>query len=154
MLSGAFANIPAMGLRNQFNQLNILKRQMDLLSDAMSHRAPMGRFVTSGVFPAINLTEDENSYYVRAELPGMKSGDIEVQVVGRNLTLSGERKFESEGENVRYHRREREAGRFSRIIDLPGDIDPDKVTAKLTNGLIVVTIAKAESARPRTITVE
>lgn len=73
MLSRASANMPAMGLPNPFNQLNLLKWQMDLLSDAMFHRVPLSRFVSSGVFPAINLTEDENYYFLRAELPGMKS---------------------------------------------------------------------------------
>lgn len=154
MLTGAFANIPTMGRRSPFNQLNLLKRQMDLLSDAMFHRVPMSRLLSSGVFPAINLTEDGQNYYLRAEMPGIRSGDIEVQVVGRNLTLSGERKIASEGEDVRYHRREREAGRFSRVIGLPGDIDSQKVNAKLNNGLLEITIAKSESAKPRTITVK
>lgn len=153
MLTGAYANVPAMGFRNPFYQLNLLRRQMNLFSDAMFHQVPLHRFVSTGVFPAINLTENENNYFVRAELPGMKSDDIEVQVVGRNLTLSGERKIASEGENVHYHRREREAGRFSRIIGLPGDIDAQKVSAKLTNGMMVITIAKAKSAKPRSITV-
>lgn len=151
MPSGAFANKPSMGLRHPFNQLNLLKRQMDLLSDAMFHRLPLSGVVSSQVFPAINLTEDKDHYYVRAELPGMLSDDIEIQVVGRQLTLSGERKIASEGEHVRYYRREREAGRFSRVIGLPGDIDAENVNATLTHGMMMISIAKAEAAKPRTI---
>jgi HSP20 family protein len=105
------------------------------------------------VFPAINLTEDADNYYVRAELPGIKADALDIQTVGRNLTLSGERTIASEGEHVRYHRREREAGKFSRIIGLPGDINTDKVDAKLVNGLLTVTIAKADAAKPKQITI-
>jgi HSP20 family protein len=105
------------------------------------------------VFPAINLTEDADNFYVRAELPGIKAEALDIQAVGRNLTISGERTIASEGENVRYHRREREAGKFSRIIGLPRDINPEKVDAKLVNGLLTVSIAKADAAKPKQITI-
>jgi len=64
----------------------------------------------AGVFPFINLSENKDSYFVRAEMPGLKADDISISVTGNNLSISGERKIASEGENVRYHRREREAG--------------------------------------------
>lgn len=108
----------------------------------------------SGVFPAINLTENKDHYYVRAELPGMKSQEIDIQVAGRNLSISGERQIQSEGENARYHRREREAGKFSRIISLPDEINADKIDAHLLNGVLTVTVAKAEAVKPKQITVK
>ena len=70
------------------------------------------------------------------------------------LTLAGERKISEEAEDARYHRREREAGRFSRAVALPGDIDPDNANAKLIDGILTVTIPKAEKARPRQISVQ
>jgi HSP20 family protein len=106
------------------------------------------------VFPAINITEDTGKYYVRTELPGIKADAIKLEIIGRNLALTGERKILSEGENARYHRKEREAGRFSRVISLPGDVEVNSVEAKLVNGLLTVAIAKAEAAKPKQITVK
>jgi HSP20 family protein len=110
--------------------------------------------VGAGVFPLINLTEDKDGYYVKAELPGLAAGDLDITVTGKNLSLSGERKIASTGNNVKYHRREREAGKFSRVIGLPGEIDGDKITAELANGVLNVRIPKAEAAKPKQITVK
>ena len=99
------------------------------------------------------LSETDDEVRVRAELPGMKAEDIDIQILGRSLTLSGERKIAFEGEKVRYHRREREAGKFSRVIGLPGDVDSEKVDAKMVDGLLTVVLPKAESAKPRQITI-
>jgi len=141
-----------MGWRHPFTELERMSRQMDRLSQGLT-RSPGLALRTASVFPAINLTEDADSYYVRAELPGIKADALDIQAVGRNLTISGARTIASEGENIKYHRREREAGKFSRIIGLPGDINTDKVDAKLANGMLTVTIAKAEVAKPKQITV-
>jgi HSP20 family protein len=107
----------------------------------------------AGVYPLINLTEDKDNYYVRAEMPGLKADELSISVTANNLSISGERKIASEGENVRYHRREREAGTFSRILGLPGEVDADKVEANHVNGILTVVIPKAETAKPKQITV-
>jgi HSP20 family protein len=109
--------------------------------------------VSAGVFPLINLTEDKDKYYVRAELPGVKGDELDIQVTGKNLAISGERKIAAEGEGARYHRREREAGTFSRMIGLPGEVDADNVEANLENGVLSITVPKAEIAKPRQITI-
>ena len=152
MFARGLFNYPTMGWRNPFNELERMSRQMDRLTQSLTGRPGLG-WRPARVFPAINLTEDTDNYYVRAELPGIKADELDIQAVGRNLTISGVRTIASEGENVRYHRREREAGKFSRIIDLPGDINTNKVDAKLVNGLLMVTIAKADAAKPRQITI-
>lgn len=144
---------PTTGWRSPFSELDRLKRQMDLISGAFLGERE-GRPMPSGVFPAINLTENKDHYYVRAELPGMKSEEIDIQVAGRNLSISGERQIQSEGENARYHRREREAGKFSRVISLPDEINPDKIDAHLLNGVLTVTVAKAEAVKPKQISVK
>ena len=99
------------------------------------------------------MSEDKINYYVRAELPGVKGDEIDIQVIGQKLAISGERKIASEEDGARYHRREREAGTFSRMIGLPGDINRDNVDAKLENGILTVVVPKAEIAKPKQITV-
>jgi HSP20 family protein len=144
-------NLPVWRLRSPFDEWTQMRRQLDrLFEDSMS---PYQR-AQAGVFPLINLTEDKNNYYVRAELPGVKAGELNIQASANNLAISGERKIASEDESARYHRREREAGKFSRMIGLPGDINPDKVEAKLENGILTVVVAKAEAAKPKQITVK
>jgi HSP20 family protein len=108
----------------------------------------------AGVFPAVNITEDADAYYVSAELPGVNSADLDLNVAANQLTLAGERKISEEAADARYHRREREAGRFSRAVALPGDIDPDNVKAMMVDGVLTVTIAKAEKTKPRKIAVQ
>ena len=153
MLTRNVFSLPSTGWRNPFADLENLSRRMDLLTNATFGR-PGARLAMSKIFPAINITEDKDKYYVRSELPGMKAEDIKLEVTGRNLAITGERKIQSEGENTRYHRREREAGRFSRIVDLPTDVDADSVDAKLVNGLLTVAIAKSAAAKAKQITVK
>jgi HSP20 family protein len=125
-----------------------MRQQLERVFDDYPHQR-----VSAGVFPLINLTEDRDNYYVRAELPGVKGDELDIQVTGKNLAISGERKIAAEGEGARYHRREREAGTFSRMIGLPGDVDSDEVDAKLENGILSIVISKAEIAKPRQISV-
>jgi HSP20 family protein len=112
------------------------------------------RATTAGVFPLVNLTEDKDNYFVRAELPGLKAEELNIAVTGNNLSISGERKIPSEGDNVRYHRREREAGSFNRIVALPRDVEVDNVEAGLVDGVLTVIIPKAEEAKPKQIMVK
>jgi HSP20 family protein len=107
-----------------------------------------------GVFPLINLTEDGESFFIRAELPGISSNELEIQATTNTLAISGERKIPAENREAKYHRREREAGKFSRMITLPNEIDPDHVTASLVNGILTVVVPKAQAAKPRQITVK
>lgn len=104
-------------------------------------------------FPALNIWESENCLFVEAEVPGLKMDDLEVLVMGQTLTLKGERK-DAEGDGKTYHRRERGAGSFSRVVRLPVDIDPQKVQASLKDGVLTVTLPKPEAAKPRKIEVK
>ena len=102
----------------------------------------------------MNITEDEKNYYVRAELPGIKADELEMSVTGDTLSVSGERKLPAEDEKAQYHRKERDAGRFSRIVTLPGQLNTGKVEARCTDGVLTVTLPKAEAAKPKQITVK
>jgi HSP20 family protein len=152
MITRRFFNFPTVGWHNPFAELERMSRRMDQLSDALMGRSGL-RFAPARVFPAVNLTEDKHNYYLRAELPSIKADDINMEVNGRSLSISGERKIKAESDDVKYHRREREAGKFSRIIELPGDINPDEVQAKMIDGILNVIISKSEAAKPRQITV-
>jgi HSP20 family protein len=142
---------PSWGLASAFEELERMRRQLDEMYSGVGQRPY--RVHGAGVFPLINLSENKGSYFVHAEMPGLKADDISISVTGNNLSISGERKIASEGENVRYHRREREAGTFNRVIALPGDVDADKVEARHVDGILTVVIPKAETAKPKQITV-
>lgn len=148
MIYRRFFNVPTWRVRSPWDELHRMRQQLEQMYDD----APYQR-ASAGVFPLINLTEDKDNYYVRAELPGVKGEEIDIQVTGKNLAISGERRIVAEKENARYHRREREAGTFSRMIGLPGEIDADKVEANLENGILTIVVAKAEIAKPKQISV-
>jgi HSP20 family protein len=138
------------GLGNAFRDLDRMRREMASLFGGLDNIIPR---VSAGVFPAIKLSETGGNYLIRAELPGVKAEDLEIQATANNLSLSGERKIDAAGDEVRYHRRERDAGKFSRVIGLPGEIDADNIDAHLENGLLTITVPKAAAAKPRQITV-
>ena len=143
---------PTWRWRDPFKELDRMKRQMDQIFGALTDETAQKGI--SGVFPAINLTEDVDNYYVRAELPGIKADDLDIQATVNNLSISGERKIPDLETTAKYHRREREAGKFSRIIGLPDYIDSDKVEADLNNGILTVVIPKKEAAKPRQISIK
>jgi len=148
MIYRRFFNVPTYRIRSPWDELHQMRQQLDrMFDDTTSQR------VSAGVFPLINLTEDKDHYYVRAELPGLKGDQLDIQVTGKNLAISGQRKIAAAEEGARYHRREREAGSFSRMIGLPGEVDTDKVEASLENGVLTIAIAKAEIAKPKQISV-
>lgn len=134
-----------------FGDLDRMRRDMDRLFQSL---AGPDRETSAGVFPLTNVTEDDHKYYVRAELPGMAAGDIDVSVTGDSISISGERKIPPEKKGTRYHRREREAGKFSRMIGLPDQIDTEKVEASCVDGILTVVVPKAEAAKPKQVTVK
>ena len=138
--------------RDPFAEMDRLRREMDRVFGSY----PAGRVIspTAGVFPALNVSEDELSFYVRAELPGVAPEDIEITTKENNLILKGERRIAVEGEKVSYHRREREAGTFRRIISLPAQLDAGKVTAVSKDGVLTVTLPKRAESKPRQIEVK
>jgi len=146
MLTGRLFDNPSWRWGGAFDDMYRLNRLFNALAEK-----PFGG-VSAGVFPSVNLTEDTDNYYVRAELPGLSADELDIQVTGKTLSISGERKIPSE--DAKYHRREREAGKFSRIIGLPGEIDSAKVEAGLENGILKIAIPKAEAAKPKQITVK
>jgi HSP20 family protein len=107
----------------------------------------------SKVYPAVNLTEKGDNFYVRAELPGVKPESLDISVVEGRLQIRGERKIDVEDQKTSYHRREREGGFFRRTIALPSKVDPGKVSASMRNGVLTITLPKSEEVKPKKITV-
>lgn len=97
-------------------------------------------------FPPVNVSETEKNWTVTVELPGLAEKDIDVQVMGRQLVVSGERKYEEEKKNKEYHRVESQYGSFQRTIPLPENIrlDPDSITATYRRGMLEVILPKIE----------
>jgi HSP20 family protein len=147
-----FIDFPDWNIGNPFLELERIRRQMNKLAEGFKSDLPS--FSIAGVFPLINVTEDNNNYYVRAELPGMNSNDIEISATDGSLSISGQRIITEEGENVRYHRREREGGKFSRMISLPSSIDTDKVEANFRDGILEILLPKSEAIKPKQIEVK
>lgn len=145
-------NFPAYNLGSTAEELEKMRRDMDRVFNRVMGRP--ARAATAGVFPLVNVTESKDNYFIRAELPGLKAEALNIAVAANNLTISGERKISPKGDNVRYHRREREAGSFNRIIALPHDVEADGVEARLVDGVLTVTIPKAEAAKPKQISVK
>ena len=144
-------DFPDFSLRRHFEDFDRLRKQMDILT---GHQSELGRFQRSGVYPLINISQDRNAYFIRAELPGVKASDLDIQATGNTVSLAGERKIPEENDNAKYHRRERDAGKFSRMITLGTEIDPEGVAAKMEDGILLIKLPKAEKAKPRQIAVQ
>jgi HSP20 family protein len=105
------------------------------------------------VFPRMNLSETADQYTLEAEVPGLRMDQIEITCSGHDLTLRGEREAGGEAETS-YARRERPVGVFTRTVSLPAEIDADKVTATLEDGILEILVPKSTAAKPRKIAVK
>jgi HSP20 family protein len=106
-----------------------------------------------GWAPAIDVFEKEDKFVVKAELPGMKEEDIDISVVGNTLTIKGERTAESEVEEDDYYYCERSYGSFSRSIDVPSNVDTQKIEANYEDGVLEVSLPKTPEVKPNKISV-
>lgn len=134
-----------------FRELDDVRRDMERMFDSLTGFAGLR---TPGVYPAINVSEDANAVYVRAEVPGIKAEDLDIRMENDTLTIAGERQRATDDESVSYHRREREWGAFRRSFSLPTRIDSTLVEANYRDGILTVTLPKAAEARPKQITVQ
>ena len=141
---------------NGFHPLNQLRDQMDrLVGDFFGPQTGTYASRMAGAepgFPALNVWEYGDHLYAEAEVPGLKSDAIDVSVVGGDLTIRG-RRGEADREDTSYHRRERGIGEFNRVLRLPVEVDADKVEATLKDGVLLIKLPKAESAKPKKIKV-
>ena len=103
--------------------------------------------------PAMDLTEADDHFVLKADLPGLTDDDVSIEVQDGTLTIAGERRAEHVSREKGWHRIERSFGRFSRALALPEGINPDAVTAEFDKGVLTVRIPKPEERKPRRITI-
>ena len=128
-----------------FQEIDMLRREMDqVFSKSFLPRLGFGGY------PRMNLSEDEYNYYIEAQVPGIDPDALDLNVMQRSLSLSGERK-ESEDNDYTWHRHERGAGKFMRTIDLAANVDTTKVSAECKNGVLHITLTKADIEKPKKI---
>jgi HSP20 family protein len=138
---------------NTWNDLDQLRREMLRLFEGPEVGRTAG-VSGAGVFPPLNVTQDADNFYVRAEVPGVKPSELQIAAVKNRLTVAGKREIPQEHERVSYHRRERAEGSFNRSLTLPADVDAERVEARYVDGILTLTLPKAEEAKPRQITVK
>ncbi|MFQ5770989.1 MAG: Hsp20/alpha crystallin family protein [bacterium] len=104
--------------------------------------------------PVVDISEDNDNFYLHVELPGLKREDVKVRYEEGLLTVTGEKKAEKEEKDVNYHRVERSYGKFERSFRVPSRIINDKIDADFSNGVLTITLPKAEEIKPKEIEVK
>ena len=135
-----------------YDQLTNIRDEINRLFESPYENSSSDVFNTWA--PALDLYEDSDNLVVRAELPGMKKEDIELSLHDNVITVSGERKNEKQYEGGHTSREERFFGRFTRSITLPKQVDSGKLKASYKDGVLKVTLPKAEEAKPRQIQIK
>ena len=135
-------------------ELNTIQNEMNrLFNTFFDPSAPTGRGngTTRRWLPPMDLVETPDHYILRADLPGLADGDVNIQLEDNVLTISGERKAEHESEQEGYYRLERAFGAFTRSLTLPDGVDPDGVGAHFDRGVLEIRIPKPEQKKPKTV---
>jgi HSP20 family protein len=131
-----------------------LREAMDHLFDDAFTR-PFSLSVRDGwSVPAIDMYQTDDEIVLKASIPGFKADDVQISVTGEILTLRGEMKHEDEQKDKSWHVREQRWGSFERSVALPTEVVADQAKAEFENGILIVTLPKAEEVKPKTITVK
>lgn len=143
---------------DMFRELDNLKRDIDEAFIGAGLGRPFGASFRAPAatrrFPLVNLSEDDNTVYVDALMPGLDAKNIDLSVVRNSIMISGERKPFEEKEGQVVHRLEIGSGKFSRTVELPVEINPDKIKAECRNGIMHISLGKSEHAIPRKIEIK
>jgi HSP20 family protein len=147
-------NVSEFSTWSPFRQLSTLRNEIDhLFESPLNLLTSSSQQFLSGWLPAIDLYEDNDHFTLKAEIPGMRKEDIDISLHGDLLSLSGERKEDEQLAKTQVYRAERNLGRFHRTFTLPVPVAADKVQATYKDGILAVTLPKAEEAKPRQINV-
>jgi len=133
-----------------WQDMDQLQREMNRLFDTTNKR----QVFNSPSYPAINLWTNEDGQMISAEMPGVRPEDLNIDVTGDALSISGERKPDETIKEARDHRRERGYGSFSRTIQLPFMVDTNKVEASFKNGVLLLNLPRAEADKPKKIVIK
>ncbi len=134
-----------------FADLDEIRRNMLRLLDTVAGGTlgDMG----AGVFPSLNITQDDNNFYLRAEIPGIKPKELSISAERNRVSLAGKREIKREHDRVNYHRKELPEGSFNRMVALPAEVDAERADARYVDGILTLKLPKAEEAKPRPIKV-
>lgn len=132
------------------NEMERLRREMNRLFSGFS--TPTTR--DEQTYPAMNIWANEDGAEVTAELPGVNPDNIDLTITGDTLSISGKRESNAIGEGIKYHRRERGQGAFTRTVQLPFSIEEEKVDAAFEDGVLHIMLPRAEADKPRKIRVK
>jgi len=142
---------PELKTWSPLDRLASIRDEMDRLFDFTWPTRDSGLF--SGWSPALDVHDEKDNLVVQVELPGMKKDEIDISLHDGVLTVSGERKSEREQKEGETFRSERFFGKFQRSVTLPAQVDGDKVQATYKDGILIVSLPKAEAAKPKQIAV-
>ena len=130
-----------------------LRDAMDRLFDDAFTR-PLRFYDGHWSIPTVDMYQIDNEVVVKAAIPGVKTDDVQINVTGEMLTIKGETKEKEEVKEKAYHLREQRWGSFERIVALPTDVTADKAKAEFENGILPITLPKAEEVHPKSITIK
>ena len=135
-------------------EMMTLREAMDRLFDDAFTRPLSIRDGWSMATPAIDMYQTDNDVVVRASIPGIQADEVQINVTGDILTLKGEVKLEEERKDRAWHLREHRSGSFERSVVLPTDVKSDQAEAVFENGILTITLPKADEVKPRTINIK
>ncbi len=142
-------------LWDPFREMRYLQERINRLFEPSLRRpATEALSLLDTGFPPVDIHEDANNIYLKAELPGVKKEDLNISVDNDVLTIKGEKKQESEVKEENYHRVERYYGSFSRSFTLPAGVDAGRVSATYKDGILSLTFPKREESKPKKIEVK
>ena len=142
---------------NLFREMENLRREMDAVFGDFANRQDERTAFLPGIgarrYPRITLSEDQDNFYLAALLPGIDAKALDISLTGTTLTLSGERS-PVEQQGARWQRQERGHGKFMRAIELPLEVETKKISAEYVDGVLKVVLPKAETAKPKRISIK
>jgi HSP20 family protein len=138
------------------NPFGFLHREIDRLFDDFTRGLDGSGQGQVNLVPSIDVSETDKAIAITAEMPGLERKDVEISVEDDVLTIRGEKKVESEQDdkNKNYHLSERSYGVFYRVLQLPPGVDPSKIEASVSNGVLKITIPKPARSEPKKIEVK
>ncbi len=139
---------------NPIRNLIDARTNIDRIFDEFFRTGEGWNEMDKSIVPAVNIEENDENFLITAELPGLSRDDVHIMLENNRLTISGEKKVEEKHDEKNYHRLERRNGKFIRRFDLPGAVDQKKIDAGFNNGILEITIPKAEEAKPRQIEIK
>jgi HSP20 family protein len=139
---------------NPWQEMSSLQRQFNRLFNETLTPENWGDFANLSKVPAVELTETENAVHLKLEIPGMEAKDLDIQVTMDRVAISGERKSETKTEEHGVTRSEFHYGKFSRVIPLPARIQNTNVTADYKDGILNLTLPKAEEEKNKVVKID